>query len=88
MKQSNMGWIHGFLGMVIFAVSMPASRLAVVGFSPEFLTGARAVIATGLAIFCLLLFKQPIPNLKQIKSLIVIAFGVVFGFPFFTALAL
>jgi drug/metabolite transporter (DMT)-like permease len=88
MKQSNMGWIHGVLGMVIFAGSMPATRLAVVGFSPEFLTGARAVIAAGLAMLCLLLFKQPFPNLKQIKSLIVIAFGVVFGFPFFTALAL
>lgn len=88
MKQSNMGWIHGFLGMVIFAGSMPATRLAVAGFSPEFLTGARAVIAAGFAIVCLILFQQPFPNLKQIKSLIVIAFGVVFGFPFFTALAL
>ncbi|NCI79248.1 DMT family transporter [Acinetobacter kanungonis] len=88
MKQSNLGWIHGLLGVIIFAGSMPATRLAVSGFSPEFLTGARAVIAAIFAILCLYVFKQPIPNIKQIRSLVLIALGVVFGFPFFTALAL
>ena len=88
MKQTNIGWIHGLLGVIIFAGSMPATRLAVAGFSPEFLTGARAVIAAVFAILCLYIFKQPLPSIKQIRSLALIALGVVFGFPFFTALAL
>ena len=88
MQQNNIGWLHGLLGVIIFAGSMPATRLAVSGFSPEFLTGARAVLAAGFAILCLIYCKQTLPNFKQIKSLLIIAFGVVFGFPFFTALAL
>jgi hypothetical protein len=36
------GWGNGFLGVLIFSGSLPATRVAVMDFSPVFLTGARA----------------------------------------------
>lgn len=91
MEKQNIGWINGFIGMLIFSGSLPATKLAVLSFSPEFLTCIRAVIATLAGIFCLSIFRQL--NLKniharQIKSLFIVALGVVVGFPLFTALAL
>lgn len=88
MEKSNLGWLNGFIGVAIFAGSLPATRIAVIGFSPEFLTTARAAIAGLIALICLCIYKQSKPNFSQFKSLIIVAFGVVIGFPLFTALAL
>ena len=49
------GWINGFIGVVIFSGSLPATRLAVMEFDPVFLTLIRAAIAglLGLALLWL-----------------------------------
>jgi len=39
------GWVNGFLGVLIFSGSLPATRLAVIDIDPTFLTMARASIA-------------------------------------------
>lgn len=88
MKALHQGWLYGLIGIVIFAGSMPATRIAVQGFSPEFLTGARACIAAVLALILLIALQQPRPSKSQIKSLCITSAGVVIGFPLFTALAL
>ncbi|WP_296281925.1 DMT family transporter [uncultured Acinetobacter sp.] len=88
MDQASKGWLNGLIGVVIFAGSLPATRIGVLGFSPEFLTTSRAVIAGVIGLICLIVFKQVKPNLQQLKTLIIVAFGVVIGFPLFTALAL
>jgi drug/metabolite transporter (DMT)-like permease len=76
------------LGVVIFSGSLPATRVAVDGFSPLFLTSARAVIATALGALLLLLLRQTWPRRQDILPLGVVALGVVVGFPLLTALAL
>ncbi|OTG76738.1 EamA family transporter [Acinetobacter sp. ANC 4169] len=88
MNRTNIGWINGLLGVIIFAGSMPATRIAVTGFSPTFLTAIRATIAAVLALLCLLWFKQQRPQTHQYTSLIIVSLGVVIGFPLFSALAL
>ncbi|AYA01839.1 DMT family transporter [Acinetobacter sp. WCHAc010034] len=88
MNRINTGWLNGLIGVAIFAGSMPATRLAVQGFSPVFLTGARASIAAVLGLMLLMLLKQPRPARSQIRPLIIVALGVVAGFPLFSALAL
>lgn len=88
MDRSTIGWINGFLGVVIFSGSLPATRLAVHDFDPLFLTMARATIAAILAGLMLMLFRQRWPEKSDIVPLIVTAFGVVIGFPLLTALAL
>jgi drug/metabolite transporter (DMT)-like permease len=82
------GWLNGLAGVVIFSGSLPATRVAVLDFDPVFLTGARAVIASLLAISLLIVGKEKIFARHQILSLIIVAIGVVIGFPLFTALAL
>ena len=82
------GWLNGFLGVLIFSGSLPATRVAVLQFDPIFLTVARATIAGVLALIMLLLFRQKRPTRAQLVPLLVVALGVVVGFPLLTALAL
>lgn len=86
-KRTN-GWINGFIGVLIFSGSLPATRLAVSDFDPLFLTVCRAAIAGVLAGGLLLIFRQQHPSKRDLISLLVVAFGVVIGFPLLTALAL
>ena len=88
MNRTNIGWINGFIGVLIFAGSMPATRIAVTGFNPTFLTAIRATIAAVLALICLLWLKQQRPHPDQYKSLMIASLGVVVGFTLFSALAL
>jgi drug/metabolite transporter (DMT)-like permease len=62
--------------------------VAVGGFSPLFLTSARAVIAALLGAGLLLALRQRRPARSDIGPLAVVALGVVVGFPLLTALAL
>lgn len=88
MDRTTTGWINGFLGVLIFSGSLPATRAAVMDFDPVFLTVARAAIAGALALCLLLVFRQPKPTRADLVSLAIVAFGVVLGFPLLTALAL
>ncbi len=88
MKTSMDGWGSGLLGVLIFSGSLPATRIAVGGFSPLFLTSARAVIAALLAAALLVLWRQKRPARQDLASLAIVALGVVIGFPLLTALAL
>ena len=82
------GWLNGFIGVVLFSGTLPATRVAVLEFNPVFLTAARASIAGILALLALLVFKEKRPDRKQIFPLAIVALGVVVGFPLLSALAL
>lgn len=88
MDRMTSGWVNGFLGVLIFSGSLPATRVAVLQFDPVFLTVARAVIAGLLALALLVLFREKRPARGQLASLAVVALGVVVGFPLLSALAL
>ena len=88
MKSSMEGWGSGMLGVVIFSGSLPATRVAVSDFSPLFLTSARAVIAALLGAALLLALRQSRLARGDLLSLVIVALGVVVGFPLLTALAL
>lgn len=82
------GWLNGFLGVLIFSGSLPATRAAVMDFDPVFLTVARATIAALLGIALLLAAREKLPERGDVPSLVVVAIGVVIGYPLLTALAL
>lgn len=88
MQTSTNGWLNGLAGVVIFAGSLPATRIAVTDFTPVFLTSARASIAAMLGLCMLLMLRQSWPRLAELPSLGLVALGVVIGFPLLTALAL
>jgi len=78
----------GFLGVAIFSGSLPATRVAVGAFDPIFLTLARAAIAGVVALILLWAFRVKRPSRRDILQLLVVAVGVVVGFPVLTAIAL
>ncbi|PYB35842.1 EamA family transporter, partial [Serratia marcescens] len=53
--------MNGFLGMMIFSGSLPATRVAVLELDPLFLTAVRAAIAALLALCALLITRQARP---------------------------
>jgi drug/metabolite transporter (DMT)-like permease len=88
MDTASRGWLNGFIGMLIFSGSLPATRVAVADFDPVFLTAARATIAGALALLALWRLRAARPTRAQLAPLAIIAIGVVIGFPLLTALAL
>ncbi|WP_286071113.1 DMT family transporter [Stenotrophomonas sp. 57] len=88
MERSASGWINGFIGVVIFAGSLPATRLAVLQLDAGFVTAARATIAAVLGLGLLLILRQPWPRRSDLPGLALVSLGVVVGFPLLTALAL
>ncbi|AVY93392.1 EamA-like transporter family protein [Microvirgula sp. AG722] len=88
MDKTTSGWINGFIGVVIFAGSLPATRVAVRDLDPVFLTCARASIAALLGLALLLVLRQRRPAAGDVPSLVLVALGCVVGFPLLTALAL
>ncbi|MFN0262967.1 DMT family transporter [Tepidamorphus sp. 3E244] len=88
MDKAASGWINGLIGIAIFSGSLPATRVAVMDFDPVFLTVARAAIAGLLGALLLMRFSRARPARGDLLSLIVVALGVVVGFPLLTALAL
>ncbi len=82
------GWVFGFIGMLIFSGSLPATRVAVADFDPIFVTVGRAVVAGVAGLAVLLLFRQKRPGRSDLVPLAITALGVVIGFPLFSGLAL
>ncbi|MFD4639703.1 DMT family transporter [Lentzea sp. NPDC058436] len=78
----------GALGVLGFSFSLPATRLAVAGLDPWFVAFGRALVAGVLAIAYLALSRAPRPTVTQVRRLVVVAVGIVIGFPLFTSLAL
>ena len=85
-------WL-GLLGVTIFALTLPMTRLAV--GTPEapqmsgvFIALGRAVVAAGLSTLFLLATRAPWPQRADWWPLAITAAGVVFGFPLFTSVAM
>ena len=91
--QINKGLWLGLLGIVIFSVTLPMTRLAV--GSPEapqmsglFIAAGRAVVAAMLSAVFLVATRAPLPRRGDWWPLVITAGGVVFGFPFLTSIAM
>ena len=85
-------WL-GLLGIVIFSVTLPMTRLAVgtpdaPQMSGAFIAFGRAVVAAGLSAVFLLATRAPLPQRQHWLPLAITALGVVFGFPLFTSIAM
>ena len=82
------GWGSGLVGVAIFSLSLPATRVAVLDLPPLFLTSARATIAAIIGAVLLAVSRQKPPRRSDLPSLAIVTAGVVVGFPLLTALAL
>ena len=65
-RRETLGLMFGFIGVVIFAATLPFSRLAVPDLGPWFITFGRAAVAGLIALVVLRLLKRPIPSRGQL----------------------
>ena len=84
----RMALLLGFLGVLGFSFTLPATRLAVADLDPTFVGLGRAVVAALLGVVLLRLLGGPRPTRAQLGRLLLVALGVVFGFPLLSAFAL
>lgn len=92
-RQIKKGLWLGLLGIVIFSVTLPMTRMAVgttdaPQMSGFFIAMGRAVVAAALSAAFLLLTRAPLPRRADWLPLAITSGGVVFGFPLFTSIAM
>ena len=85
---NRLGLLLGFVGMCLFAGTLPATRLAVSGFDPLFLTVARAAVAGSAGLILLIVLRRRIPPRSLWLEIFGAALCTVVGFPLFAALAM
>jgi drug/metabolite transporter (DMT)-like permease len=78
----------GFLGVLAFSFTLPATRIAVEELDATFVGIGREAIAAVLAGAILLVARASLPSRSQLARLALVALGVVFGWPLLSALAL
>ena len=88
-----LGYWLGLLGVAIFAVTLPATRMATGSdadpqLSPVFVTAGRAALAGLLSAAFLLATRSAWPARRHWRSLLLAVAGNVFGFPVMLALAM
>lgn len=92
-QTQSRGLLLGLLGVAIFAMTLPMTRLAVGAagdpqLPPGFVTAGRAACAGLLSSIYLGLTGAPRVQRRHLRALAVSALGTVFGFPLFLGLAL
>jgi len=82
------GFFLGFIGVVIFGTTLPATRYAMPALDPFFISMGRAALASLLAAIYLLVVRPPFPTREQRRDLYLIGFLLVLGFPLFMAIGM
>ncbi len=89
MSDEIKGMALGLIGVAIFSLSLPMTRVAVVGgLDVVFVAFGRAVVAALVAAVILFVTRQPVPPRRYWKRLIYVGFGIVLGFPLLMTIAM
>jgi len=93
LQREKLGLWLGFLGVVIFGLTLPMTRLATgtvdaPQMTPWFVTWARAALAGGLSLLYLLAVRAPRPTPEQRGPLLLSLVGNVIGYPLLLGWAL
>ncbi|MBU3579016.1 DMT family transporter [Polynucleobacter sp. 73C-SIWE] len=87
-NKETKGMLIGFIGILIFSLTLPVTKIAVLSFDPYFIAFGRATLAALVALAYLIYKKEPMPSRADFTKFVVIALGVIFGFPIFTTVAM
>lgn len=82
------GLLWGIVGVTAFAVTLPATKIAVTALDPIFVGLGRAVVASVLAAIVLAVTRTPWPPRALLPRLALVAGGVIVGFPVLSAWAM
>jgi drug/metabolite transporter (DMT)-like permease len=87
-SSADVGLMYGFLGVLGFSLTLPATRVAVLDLDPIWVGLGRGFVAAILAAIALSFTHQKRPTFHQWHGLAVVALGVVLGFPLLSAWAM
>ncbi|WP_075257812.1 DMT family transporter [Herbaspirillum camelliae] len=87
-RNESRGMWLGLIGVAVFSLTLPFTRIAVAELSPAFVAFGRAVIAGLCSLALLAWVRAPRPNAQQLRGLVITALGVVVGFPLFSSIAM
>jgi drug/metabolite transporter (DMT)-like permease len=87
-RRETTGLLLGLVGVIAFSLTLPMTRVAVQELDPGFVAFGRMALAGLIAAVMLLVMRAPWPARELRGRLFACSFGVVFGFPFFTSLAM
>jgi drug/metabolite transporter (DMT)-like permease len=82
------GMLLGLIGVVIFSLTLPMTRIVVAEVNPILNGLGRALVAAIPAAALLAWRREKLPTWAQVKSLAVVALGVIVAFPVFSAWAM
>lgn len=82
------GMLLGLVGVAMFSLTLPFTRMAVAGMDPLFLALGRALGAALLAAGWLAWCRAPLPPRSALLPLLLVMLGVVIGFPLLSSMAL
>lgn len=88
MSHTTKGYLLAFAGVVIFGLTLPFTRIAVAEFPPVFVGLGRAIVAAVIAGIMLSVTHSPRPVRRDMLKLLLAGFGIVVGFPLFSAIAM
>lgn len=88
MKRETQGMLLGLIGVMIFSLTLPMTRIVVAEFSPLLNGLGRALAAAVPAAALLAIRREKWPTWPQLKSLAVVSLGVIIAFPVFSAWAM
>jgi drug/metabolite transporter (DMT)-like permease len=80
--------VWGFIGVMIFSVSLPVTRVSVAAMDPLFVGAGRGLLAALLSALTLIITRSPLPTRNQLQRLAVTSVGVTIGFPLFSSVAM
>lgn len=82
------GIAKGLFAVVLFAMTVPMTKLALPFFSPELIASSRAFIAGLLALFVVWANHWDLPDKKTSAWLLLAGTGIVIGFPYLLSYSL
>jgi drug/metabolite transporter (DMT)-like permease len=88
LSRETLGYFLGFIGVVIFGGTLPATRAAVADLAPWFVTMGRAAIAGVLAVVVLVALRRPLPPRELWGDIVIASACLVIAFPGFIGLAM
>ena len=88
LSDENAGMLLGLVGVAMFSLTLPFTRMAVAGLDPAFVALGRAAVAALLAGAWLLFKRAALPPRTALAPLAMVALGCVIGFPWLTSIAL
>ncbi|MDB5984287.1 MAG: DMT(drug/metabolite transporter) superfamily permease [Pseudomonas sp.] len=87
-SRENTGMALGLIGVIIFSLTLPMTRIVVHEVHPLLNGLGRALLAAIPAAFLLLIRREKWPTWVQVKGLALVALGVIIGFPVLSAWAM